>query len=88
MAIIEGSHSIILVHNHPSGDCYPSTSDISLTILEASKILGIPIMDHVIIGKEQNDYGEGTTLPHYSLRDNGLCDFYRHEDDALTYSHE
>ena len=43
---------IILVHNHPSGDVIPSQSDFIMTdrIYEASEILGIQLLDHVIIG--------------------------------------
>ena len=43
---------IILVHNHPSGDVIPSQSDFVITdrIYEASEILGIQLLDHVIIG--------------------------------------
>ena len=43
---------IILVHNHPSGDVTPSKSDFNITdrIYEASEILGIQFLDHVIIG--------------------------------------
>ena len=49
-----GSSSIILVHNHPSGDPAPSRADITLTreIAEAGKRLGISVHDHVIIGAE------------------------------------
>lgn len=44
--------SIILIHNHPSGDCTPSRDDISSTknICEAGKLIGISILDHIIIG--------------------------------------
>ncbi len=51
-AIDLGSASIILVHNHPSGDPQPSRADISLTrdIAETGKRLGISVHDHVIIG--------------------------------------
>lgn len=43
---------IVLVHNHPSGNPYPSDSDIKMTkrVVEAGKIFGIEILDHVIIG--------------------------------------
>ena len=43
---------IILVHNHPSGDVIPSQSDFIMTdrMYEASEILGIQLLDHVIIG--------------------------------------
>ncbi len=45
--------SIIIVHNHPSGDPEPSEDDIEITkrITEAGKIIGIDILDHIIIAK-------------------------------------
>jgi DNA repair protein RadC len=62
-ALLDSANSIILVHNHPSGDCVPSREDIQITkqIQEAGKIIGVTVLDHVIIGKDR----------HYSLRDNG-----------------
>lgn len=47
------STSIILVHNHPSGDSAPSDNDIALTkrLKEASDIISISLLDHIIIGK-------------------------------------
>ncbi len=43
--------SIVLAHNHPSGDCTPSSQDIEVTeqLVEAGKILDIDVVDHVII---------------------------------------
>ncbi len=51
-AIELGSASIILVHNHPSGDPAPSRQDIALTrqIIDAGSTLGVTVHDHVIIG--------------------------------------
>jgi DNA repair protein RadC len=48
-----GASSIILVHNHPSGDPTPSRADIEMTreIAAASKALGIAIHDHLVIGR-------------------------------------
>jgi len=45
------SASIIIIHNHPSGNTEPSNADISITkkIVEAGKILDIPVFDHIII---------------------------------------
>ena len=42
----------MLVHNHPSGDPEPSREDILLTkqIVKAGEIMGIPVLDHIIIG--------------------------------------
>jgi len=53
-AIKESGHSIILVHNHPSGDCEPSNHDIMVTqkIRKSGELLGIPLQDHIIIGKD------------------------------------
>ena len=51
-AIRKSSASIIMVHNHPSGDPTPSSEDIAITarIFEAGKLLGIELADHIIIG--------------------------------------
>ncbi len=51
-AIVNSSSSIILVHNHPSGEPEPSNEDIALTnrLAECGKIIGIKIIDHIIIG--------------------------------------
>ena len=53
-AIKESANSIILVHNHPSGDPTPSSEDIEITekLTEAGKMLGIKVLDHVIISKK------------------------------------
>lgn len=51
-AIKRSSASIIISHNHPSGDPTPSSEDISLTqrIKECGKLIGIELLDHIIIG--------------------------------------
>lgn len=51
-AVTEAAASIILVHNHPSGDPTPSSDDIRATkqIVEAGKYIEIPVLDHIIIG--------------------------------------
>jgi DNA repair protein RadC len=53
-AIKASSQAVILVHNHPSGDCVPSDSDKEVTkeLVEAGKIMGINVLDHVIIGRD------------------------------------
>ena len=62
-AILSNSASIILAHNHPSGDPCPSQDDIDITkcIKEAGNLLGIELLDHIIIGCNS----------HYSLRSSG-----------------
>ena len=50
-AISTYASTVILVHNHPSGDLEPSAEDISLTrrLVEAGELLGIPVIDHIIV---------------------------------------
>ena len=51
-AILSNATGIIAVHNHPSGDSEPSPEDIQVTkrLAEAGEIVGIPLLDHVIVG--------------------------------------
>ena len=51
-AISASAASVIFVHNHPSGDPEPSEDDIELTrrLVEAGKLLGILVLDHIIVG--------------------------------------
>jgi DNA repair protein RadC len=51
-AILANAAGIVLVHNHPSGDPYPSQDDLLLTnqLKEAGEVLGIQVVDHVILG--------------------------------------
>jgi len=50
-----GAASVILIHNHPSGDPTPSGADIKVTceLADAGRLLGIPVYDHIIIGDGQ-----------------------------------
>jgi len=61
-AVIEGSYSIIVAHNHPSGDVTPSENDIKVTsqLFKAGDILQIPLLDHIVF----------TKTSYYSFRDN------------------
>jgi DNA repair protein RadC len=54
-AIENNAASVILVHNHPSGDPEPSKADLEITkrIQEAGKIMGIDLLDHIIISKNK-----------------------------------
>lgn len=51
-AILANAAAVILAHNHPSGDPEPSAPDLDLThrITDAGRILGIPLLDHLIVG--------------------------------------
>lgn len=55
-AILENAASIILIHNHPSGNTEPSREDIAVTkqIVEAGRIIGIPVHDHIIIAGDHH----------------------------------
>ncbi len=59
-AIKESANSIILVHNHPSGNCEPSNEDIEVTekLMKCGEHLGIKILDHVIVGKKYYSFIE------------------------------
>lgn len=48
---------MIVAHNHPSGDPAPSSADLQVTriLREASRILEVPILDHVVVGDEKAD---------------------------------
>lgn len=58
VASLKSASSIILVHNHPSGETTPSENDIELTerIQEACKLIGVKVLDHIIIGKNKDDF--------------------------------
>jgi len=53
-AIAVSAASLILAHNHPSGDPTPSEEDLAITrrLVEAGRILGIDILDHVVVAKD------------------------------------
>lgn len=65
-SILANATNIIAVHNHPSGNIKPSKDDMKITtqLSEAGNLLGIPLLDHIIIG--------GTTGEQFSFHDNGL----------------
>jgi DNA repair protein RadC len=54
-AIRESAATVMLVHNHPSGDPYPSRDDEQITqrLARAGDLLGIRVLDHIIIGRER-----------------------------------
>ena len=64
VAIRNMGAAIILLHNHPSGDPEPSPEDrkVTLQMAEAGKLLGIPLLDHIIIGNKR----------YYSFKDAGV----------------
>ena len=68
-AMLDGAAAVIVSHNHPSGDPAPSAEDIKITrqLVEAGKILDVPVLDHVVIGRGER--------PFMSLREAGLVSF-------------
>jgi DNA repair protein RadC len=52
VAVKWNASAVIVAHNHPSGNIEPSKEDMSLTqkLCEAGKVIGIPLVDHIIIG--------------------------------------
>lgn len=54
-AFLQNAYALLFVHNHPSNDVSPSQSDIRSThrLVEVSKTMGIPIMDHIIVGRNR-----------------------------------
>jgi DNA repair protein RadC len=67
VAILANCANILVAHNHPSGDPQPSKEDRAVTtrLVEAGRLLGISVLDHVIIG------GDGS---YFSFADEGLLD--------------
>jgi DNA repair protein RadC len=55
-SILKAVSSIILSHNHPSGDSEPSDEDLRITkrLVEAGKIIGIEVLDHIVIGSRDS----------------------------------
>lgn len=55
MAILQPAAAVILLHNHPSGNPEPSAEDIQITrqIVQAGKIMGIPVHDHIIVALDK-----------------------------------
>ncbi|WP_208037049.1 JAB domain-containing protein [[Clostridium] symbiosum] len=54
-SILANAGGVILVHNHPSGDCTPSKDDMQATkrLVDCGQLIGIEVLDHIIIGKNQ-----------------------------------
>jgi DNA repair protein RadC len=70
-AILAGATAILVSHNHPSGDPAPSAADIQVTrqLREASKIIDIELLDHVIAGHPESD---PLSKGYYSFREAGI----------------
>ena len=73
-ALLSNAASIIIAHNHPSGDPSPSQADIDATkkVRESGALLDIPVLDHLIIASDSS---------YFSFKENGMI--YRH---SLTHA--
>lgn len=71
-ACVASAASVIVAHHHPSGDPQPSAEDVRITkqLVAAGQVVGIPVLDHVVIG-------DPAILPpgYVSLRDKGYLNF-------------
>jgi DNA repair protein RadC len=67
--IMAQANSIVLVHNHPSGNVRPSAEDIAFTarMVEAARLLGIDLLDHLVVGRRA----------FFSFREGGLISAHR-----------
>lgn len=56
LTLLSGSNKIIMVHNHPSGDCEPSSADYEVTrkVRSALEVLDIKLLDHIVIGSDDD----------------------------------
>ncbi|MAT51451.1 MAG: DNA repair protein RadC [Porticoccaceae bacterium] len=53
-AIVAGARSILVMHNHPSGDPTPSSADFDVTrkLIKAGEVIGIDVLDHIVVGDD------------------------------------
>ncbi|HSW91707.1 MAG TPA: JAB domain-containing protein [Candidatus Saccharimonadales bacterium] len=70
-AIEDRAASVIIAHNHPSGDPHPSKQDISMTqqLAAAGQILGVPLQDHIVVSPKE----------HFSFVENQLLTSINHQ---------
>ena len=69
-AVLANAAAVLLAHNHPSGNPEPSREDVAVTrqLVEAGKVMGIPVHDHLII----TDHGRDGSPSYTSLAERGL----------------
>lgn len=79
LAVRFSAASVLFVHNHPSGDPYPSEQDIKLTrrLMQCGELFGIPVIDHVVIGKQRRgemDKEKAERSAYFSFRQERLME--------------
>ena len=69
VSILSNAARMIMVHNHPSGDMMPSKEDIMITdrMAKICTIVGIPLIDHVIVGDDNHSY--------FSFKEKGMVEY-------------
>lgn len=77
-SILSNATSMILIHNHPSGNLEPSKWDTILTdrMLKLGELIGIPVVDHIIVGGENKEY--------FSFKEKGILEF-EHNSFEIDY---
>lgn len=90
-ALLSNAKSIMLFHNHPSGNCSPSREDILLSqkLEKAGQVMDIPLLDHIIIGQDKYYSYKGDITQYYQLdeskkletQENELRDFVENQPD-------
>lgn len=68
-SILSNACSMIMIHNHPSGDLIPSKEDIAITdrMSKVCSMIGIPLTDHVIVGGDNSSY--------FSFKERGMVNY-------------
>ena len=84
-SILCNAASMILVHNHPSGETFPSKEDIRLTdrLQQVCELVGIPLMDHLVVGTNNLEY--------FSFKEKGILknpfQVYATDINSLSWGH-
>ena len=74
-AIACGASTVVLLHNHPTGDTSPSPADLKVTrdLVQSGKILDIKVMDHIVMNDGELFMGQSSRF--LSMRESGLVSF-------------
>lgn len=70
-AVMSNANNILIMHNHPSGDLYPSEMDVMVTdrLMKAGDLMGIPLLDSIIVG--------GDNMKYYSFREHDILEYQK-----------
>lgn len=85
-SILSNAASMILLHNHPSGNLHPSKHDTVITdrMLKLTSLMGIPLLDHIIVGGDNKSY--------FSFKEKGMlnnpCIHYTSDYEMLDFGNQ